>query len=149
MKTTTARCTAVALALVLLVLPTSALAAEWDQAKVTNIAEQLSDSINEVYRSIARNRTGASVGSGQSADYLRLKDRLRVARNEARHLATALGDGKGHDETEHAYKRLMSLVRDAREIGQRMFIEVGTQEKADAANAAVEALMPYYPSSKR
>ena len=63
--------------------------AEWDQDRVTGIAQKFSDAVNDVYRSIVSRRTGAEMGSGQSNAYLRLKDKLRVARNEARHLAAA------------------------------------------------------------
>ena len=51
--------------LLLLGMPvSSANAADWDQAKVTEIAEQLSDAVNKVYRSIVRTSTGSTIGSG-------------------------------------------------------------------------------------
>ena len=80
--------------LVLGLLASSAQAAEWDQAKVTEIAEKLSDAVNHAYRDIARTSTGSQIGSGQSSRALRLKDRVRVARNESRHL-----DWKGSGST--------------------------------------------------
>jgi hypothetical protein len=118
---------------------------DWDQAKVTALAEQLSDSVNDVYRSVSRLQTGSGMASGQANAFLRLKDRLRVARNEARHLAQALGDGKGHEETSHAYRRLMSLVRDAREEGRKMFLEKPTLDKVETANKLLEEIAPFYP----
>ena len=120
-------------------------ASKWDQAKVTALAEQLSDAVNGVYRSVSRLQTGSGMASGQANAFLRLKDRLRVARNEARHLSQALADGKGHDETSHAYRRLMSLVRDAREEGRKMFIEKPTLDKIDVANKILEEIAPFYP----
>ena len=119
-------------------------AADWDQAKATEIAGQLSDAVNKVQSSIVRLRTGADVGSGQSRNYLRLKDRVRIARNESRHLAKALGNGKGKAETFHVWQRLMSVVRDAREIGRGMFIEAPTQEKINRANEILDQLTPFY-----
>ncbi len=131
--------------LLLLGMPvSSAHAADWDQAKVTEIAQQLADAVNQVNRSIVRTATGSQVGSGQSASYLRLKDRVRVARNESRHLARALEDGKGRDETVNVWKRLMSVVRDAREIGRSMFLEAPTQQKIVRANEILDQLTPFY-----
>ena len=117
-------------------------AAEWDQAKATEIAGQLSDAVNKVQSSIARLRS--DIGSGQSSSYLRLKDRVRIARNESRHLAKALGNGKGKAETFHVWQRLMSVVRDAREVGRGMFIEAPTQEKINRANEILDQLTPFY-----
>ena len=131
--------------LLLLGMPvSSAHAADWDQAKVTEIAEQLSDAVNKVYRSIVRTSTGSTIGSGQASSAMRLKDRVRVARNESRHLAKALHDGKGKDETVHVWKRLMSVVRDARTIGRSMFLEAPTQEKIAGANELLDQLAPFY-----
>ncbi len=144
------RCaTKVALA-ALLLLPLAARgdhhekAREWDQERVTAVAEQLADAVNEVYRSVSRLKTGSQFGSGQANAYLRLKDSLRVARSESRHLARSLQDGKGRDETLHAYKRLMTLVRDSRESGRKMFLEKPTLDKVDAANKLLDEIAPYY-----
>ena len=131
--------------LLLLGMPvSSAHAADWDQAKVTEIAEQLSDAVNDVHRSIVRTATGSQVGSGQAASALRLKDRVRVARNESRHLARRLQDGRGKDETVNVWRRLMSVVRDARNIGRSMFLEAPTQEKIVRASEILDQLTPFY-----
>ena len=122
-----------------------AAAGDWDQAKVTALAEQLSDAVNDVYRSVSRLQTGSGMASGQANAYLRLKDKLRVGRNEARHLAGALGDGKGREETSHAYRRLMTLVRDAREEGRKMFLEKPTLDKVEKANELLQQIAPFYP----
>jgi len=125
-----------------------AAAVAWDAAEVTKIAQQAADAIDQVYQSVTRTRTGASVGSGQAANYARLKDRVRVARNESRHLVTALKKGEGLVETRPVHERLMSLVRDAREIGRSMFLEQDTLTKADEAVKQLEALAPYYETSE-
>jgi len=124
-------------------------AAEWDQEKVTKIAEQIADAANQVYRSVVRTATGANVGSGQSRNYLRLKDTVRIARNESRHLATALQDGRGAPQTFHVWQRLMSVVRDARDLARRMFLEKPTQEKMAEASRLLNELEPYYESFRK
>ena len=131
--------------LLLLGMPVSSShAADWDQAVVTEVAEQLADSINDAYRSVVRTSTGAQIGSGQSSSHLRLKDRVRVARNESRHLTRALQGGQGKDETFHAWERLTSVMRDARTIGRGMFLEAPTQEKIDRANEVLDRLTTFY-----
>ena len=138
------------IALLLLVLPASSShATEWDQEKVTKLAEQVADSANQVYRSVVRTATGANIGSGQSRNYLQLKDTVRMARNESRHLATALQEGKGASETFHAWQRLMSLVRDTRDLARRMFLEAPTQEKMAHAGKLLRELAPYFESFKK
>jgi hypothetical protein len=119
-------------------------APSWDQEEVADLASQLATSVNEIYRSVSRKQTGAELGSGQANSFMRLKDNLRVARNESKHLAKALADGKNRDETRHTYKRLMSLVRDARETGRRMFLEKPTLDKVEVANGLLDQLDAYY-----
>jgi hypothetical protein len=114
---------------------------------VTRIAENLADAANDVYRSIVRKRTGAQVGSGQASSFLRLKDRTRLARNETRHLARQLQEGKGRDETLPVYERLMTLVRDIREDARRMFIEEPTLDKIGAAGDLLRQIAPYYDAN--
>ena len=118
--------------------------ADWDQEKATEIAQEFSDAVNEIYRSVSRRRTGETVGSGQASAFMRIKDRLRLARNESRHLATALGDGKSREETMPVYKRLMSIVRDVREDARKMFLEEPTLNKIGAARELLLQLSPYY-----
>jgi hypothetical protein len=118
--------------------------AAWDQARVTDIATQLAPAINDVFVSVNTLQTGSQVGSGQASAFLRLKDRVRVARNEARHLARQLQDGRGRPETVHTYSRLMTTVRDAREDGRRMFLEAPTMDKIAAAGDLIRQLTPYY-----
>lgn len=129
---------------VALLVSASAHATEWDQVKVTTIAGELGDAVNEVHKAISRNRSAGTVGSGQASDFMLLRDRVRVARNESRHLAASLRDGKGRDETVHAYDRLMTLVRDAREVGRRMMIGQDVQSRVQVASEKLDELAPYY-----
>ena len=118
--------------------------AKWDQERVTKIAAELAPAMAEVFTSINKLQTGSQIGSGQANAFLRLKDRVRVARNEARHLAKQLEDGKNRMETVHTYSRLMTTIRDAREEGRRGFIEAPTLDKIATAADLVRRLSPYY-----
>ena len=145
MSSITRRVLASSVCLFLLGIPaSSAYADDWDQAKVTEIAKQLASSVDSVYRELNRGAAGTQLGSGQATNALRLKDRVRVARNEARHLSKALQGGKGHDDTVHAWKRLMTLVRDAREVGRKMFLEAPLQKDIEKANEFLDQLGPFY-----
>jgi hypothetical protein len=116
----------------------------WDQQRVSEIAAQLAESAGLLYREFVKKQTGSQVGSGQANAYMRLKDDLRVARNEAKHLARGLAGGKSRAETEPAYRRLMTLVRDARESGRKMFLEQPILDEVGRANALLDQLAPYY-----
>ena len=116
----------------------------WEQDKVIGYAETFSTQVNGIYRNIARNRTGATIGSGQSHSYLRLKDSLRLARNEAHHLERQLQEGKNRDETYPVFERLMSVIRSARDSAQRMFLEQSTVDKISTARDTLRKLAPYY-----
>ena len=81
---------------------------------------------------------------GQADAGVGVQDSVRVARRESRNLAKTLQGGTGRDETSHAYKHLMTLVRDARESGRKMFLEKPTLDKVDAANQLLDEIAPYY-----
>jgi len=118
--------------------------ATWNQERVTAIANELTPAINDVYVSVTTLQTGSQIGSGQANAFLRLKDRVRVARNESRHLATMLKDGQGRTDTVHSYMRLMTVVRDARTDARKMFLEAPTMDKIAQAADLLRRLSPYY-----
>ena len=123
-------------------------ATAWDQKRVSEIAAELATSAGQLYRAVVKKQGGGQVGSGQANAYMRLKDNLRVARNETKHLARALADGKSREETEPAYRRLMTLVRDARVNARKMFLEKPILDEVDKANALLDQLEPYYLSAE-
>ncbi len=123
-------------------------APEWDQKKVAALAQQLADAAQELNQELNRQRGQLQVGSGQSRAMLQFRDNIRVARNESRRLAKVLGEGQDREETTPAYRRLMSLVRDARETGRKLLLKAPAPEYIAKANAALDGLAPYYPDVK-
>jgi hypothetical protein len=119
-------------------------ATAWDQPKVAALAQQLADSAASIYSSVNKEKPGSTVGSGQANAYLRLKDNLRVARNQSKALAKRLADGGTREETASTYRRLMTLVRDAREEGRKMFLQKPTLDEVGRANEILDQLAPYY-----
>ena len=79
-------------------------------------------------------------GGGSSAQRYRLKDRLRLMESESKHLASALGDGEGRDETYPVFQRIDEIRRDAVEDAERMFLQQPVLEKIQAARPVMEEL---------
>ena len=119
--------------------------APWDQAKVTALAEQLARQMVEVYDAVYHESAfDAQVGSGSAFEYSRLKDRTRVAKYEAQHLAGALKKGHGYADTVHSFDRLMEVIRDARVAARRTFMDEQTLAKIKAARKTLSDLAPFY-----
>ena len=118
----------------------------WDQAAVTSLGSELAKSCvalyNEYYRTPGS--SGGNVGSGESQDSLRLKQKLRRVQQQSQDLAGALAAGKGRDETLPDMEDIGELARDIRVLLERMFILAPLQARIDAARDAWLKLMPYY-----
>jgi hypothetical protein len=117
--------------------------AKWDQAKVTALGGQLADAAKNL-QDVFYNHPPASVGSGQSRDYQRLKQTLRRLRMEADQYKGDLDKGAGQEETAPQYDDVMMSVRDAREIASRMFTTQDMKDAASKARAVLNQLAPYY-----
>ena len=118
----------------------------WDQAEATRYAEQLNGHIKKSYDELSRQDRGRR-GAGQSHVYVLVRDRLRVARNESRHLERALKAGGSRDETIHTFDRLMTMIRDARNGAERLYLEAPLIAEIDGARTALRGLAPYYDPS--
>jgi hypothetical protein len=117
----------------------------WDQAKATELAQQLAANAGAAYDAVYRNLSlSQTAGSGQSTLYLRLKDRVRVVRAESRHLAKALADGQSREETIFSFQRLLTTVRDIRVVGNRMMLDKPTLDVFAAAHGTLRELGAYY-----
>ena len=122
-----------------------AAASEWDQAKVTEHAARLAEAAESLLRAIQRQTSQSQVGSGQAHAMLRFRDNLRTARNESRRLSRQLSDGGSREDTSASYRRLTSLVRNARDTARQLMIKAPATEHVEEANAALDALAPFYP----
>ena len=117
--------------------------AAWDAAKVGKIAKQLVPATQALYDTFYK-QVPPTGGSGQTRDFSRLKLVIRHLKNESRELSGALERGEGHDETFPIYESLMQDVRDAQEIGARIFATEDLKQKAAAARGLLNQLGPYY-----
>jgi len=134
---------AFAVALLLPIPSAHADLAKWDQAKVTALGDQLAAAAKNL-QDVFYNHPPATVGSGQSRDYQRLKQTLRRLRMEADQLKGDLGKGAGQEETLPQYEDVMMSVRDAREVANRLFTTQDMKDAASQARAVLNQLAPYY-----
>lgn len=116
----------------------------WDQEKVAQIAADLATAAADLRQVFRRSQGSAQIASGGARSQLRLSDLLRLIQSETRHLARELADGKGRDETEFAYQRLMMTIRDARENARRMFLHKDVLEAVDKTAALRQQLGAFY-----
>ena len=118
---------------------------EWDQAKVTAIAQELPKAADDL-RNALRNEPGPMSGGagGGRRSFHRLTDTVRRIEQEARHLAASLEAGKGHDETLPAMENLALLIRDGREQASRIFRTESLMNRIAAGRAILDRLTPYY-----
>jgi hypothetical protein len=142
-----ARRPSLAIALVLaVVLPLAAAHAElakWDQAKVSALSKQLAEATKALQDTFST-RPPPNLGSGDSHDYLRLKQVVRRIRQEATALDSDIRAGGGMEATQNSYETLMTNVRDAREIAGRIFATQDIKDRATAVRTVLNQLAPYY-----
>jgi len=117
--------------------------AQWDQAKVIALSKQLADAAKALQDTFY-NQPKPTLGSNDSRDFYRLKQIVRRLRQEADQLQGDLTKGAGREETLPEYDDLMQSVRDAREIGARIFATQDIKDRATATRSVLNELAPYY-----
>lgn len=128
--------------------PALAERAAWDQERMTALSKELVERANDVYDAIQKGPQ-STIGSGQASSFYRLKHDVRLARIEAKHLATRVQAGAGYAETLPAYENLMQTVRSAAENARRMFMPEPTLDAITAAGNVLGRIAPYYRSDAR
>ena len=131
-------------ALALLLLPTAALAelAKWDQARVTQIAEDFAGAMKDLRKEMQA-APAITDPARQRAQYVALDD-VRIMSNTATLLANKLKAGEGREETFAAWRRLDLLRRDFEENARKAMIEDAIMEKILTAGELLIRLTPYY-----
>ncbi len=116
--------------------------AQWDQAKVTAIAEQFAASLNDLQITVRKDPTLPG-GSMRAAQYQARED-LRQFVNTIERLAASLKAGEGQEETLPIYRRAEQHRRDAAEAARRADIPAATLEKIEKSRVILAQLAPYY-----
>jgi hypothetical protein len=121
-------------------------AAEWDPARVTSLAEELAEKVDDLYTSVYKSETGRRLGDSYAVH--QLKDRIRLMQHEARHLRGNLRDGKSRKETYPIVQRLGELARDASEFGRQAYLSNQLLTSIADAQDVWRRLQPYYEPDK-
>lgn len=141
------RCALVAVSILALAAPAHAAPAQaWDQAKVTELGTQLATATDDLWQTF-RKHPRPTVGQAQANSFFRLQQQLRSLRSEARSLARSLQGGAGHDETLPSFESMMQTIRIAQDNARRVFTSADVREKADAARAVLNQMIPYYDTA--
>ncbi len=119
-------------------------AEQWDQARVTEIAQELAGAVKDLREAVRREVPSTPGRLQQGRAQYALSDALRLLKSETRYLAAQLKDGKGRDETFLVYKRIDSLRQQAAENARKMMILQPTLDRIDAARKIWVQLVPYY-----
>jgi hypothetical protein len=120
--------------------------AQWDQARVTQYAQELSKACDELQRALEAQPTYTTPINQRS--YYQASDDIRVMANSARHLASALKKGEDREKTYPAFRRIRSLQRSAQEEGRKALIPDNIMSKATPVGGAIIKLAPYYEEQK-
>ena len=116
--------------------------AGWNHAQAIEVAQELSASIQDLRVTFRRQPTDLKVG-GRRARHAVIQD-LRLLRDQTRHLARLLEEGKGHDETLPVFLRIQTIRRDAAENGRRAFLLEDTLAEIDRTRALLDELDGLY-----
>ncbi len=116
----------------------------WDQARVTDQAGEFAAAAKKVRRT-ARRLGNPSVATMKARTHHAFMDSLRLIESESRHLASELASGEGLDATLSIYRRLRTLIRDAREQARKLPIPQDLNADIDAARTKLQMLAAYYP----
>ena len=138
------RTIAVGAALSFLLLPAAALAelANWDQARVTQTAEEFATAMKDLRKEMQA-APPMTDPTRQRALYVALDD-IRIMTNTATLLANKLKAGEGREETYAAWRRLDMLRRDFEEDARKADIEDAIMDKILTAGELLIRLTPYY-----
>jgi hypothetical protein len=124
----------------------SAELAQWDQARVTQYAQELEKACSELQRALDAQPTYTTPINQRS--YYQASDDIRVMSNSAAHLVAELKGGKGREQTYPTFKRIRSLQHNAQEEGRKALIPENIMEKATPVGGSIIKLAPYYEEQK-
>jgi len=121
--------------------PASAELATWDQARVTELAQQLVQA-SDAWEQAVRKQSGGDIGSGEAE--LGLGTKARVLKEQSQALAGHLAKGQGYDKTHNYYRSLKELIDDTEEIAQRSELEEPTMDAWAKVADLQRQIAPYY-----
>jgi len=115
----------------------------WDQAKVSDLTQQLVDGVVALRLEFAKQPAPAA-GSNESQTYFKVSDDLRLIESESRELASRVAKGASQDESFPIYDRLRTMIRDARMDALQQVLQPSVLDRRARVRATLIALDPYY-----
>ena len=118
--------------------------AAWDQARVTDLAGQLSKAADDAYTVLYKEPSlggGIGGGGGEGSD---MPGTMRRIQEEARSLSGHLEKGADQHKTSGMYKNIMESVRDLRVDAQEAFETNDVTTALAKMQDVLTQLAPYY-----
>jgi hypothetical protein len=117
-------------------------AQEWDQAAVTEVAQQLARVGGDLRSSVRRQPDIQNQGVRRARQ--QTLDDLRVVQSSVQSLARQLEGGAGRLETYPTYRRIQSLRGRIARNASRALLTEPTTSKLEAARIVLERMEPFY-----
>ena len=117
--------------------------ADWDQAKVTALANGLAEAAQGLQGALRRQPPPTLGQPGRHA-FWTLRDEMQGIVAASRRLHSALSSGEGQNETYPTYRRILRNARRAARETRRIQLGDPIPEKIEAIADAIRALRPFY-----
>lgn len=117
--------------------PAGAELAKWDQARVTEIAQELAKACDAWW-------TALRDQPDDEMDEFGLAEKAQGLREQSRSLASHLAKGKGHDETRNLYRSLKEMADDTEVQAQRAMLDEPTLDAWAKVADPLRRIAPYY-----
>jgi hypothetical protein len=116
----------------------------WDQAKVTELGNQLAVTGNDWWQALRDQPESDTLGSGDSQVYDSMLRESRVMQEQSAALAGHLEAGKGRADTLDMYKSLKEMADDTEVDEERTFLEAPAIATWKKFKGLMDQLAPYY-----
>jgi hypothetical protein len=120
--------------------------APWDQARMTELSDQLATAMSELRRAFRREPGFRDPSSPNRRATQSMDQTLRLLEQSARQLRNRVSGGAGFEETRNIARKIGSLLNDADVEGRRIMTSVWLDERIRPAMKLINEIAPYYGS---
>jgi len=117
--------------------------ADWDQGKVTALANDLVEAAQGLQGALRR-QPPPTLGQPGRRAFWALRDEMQGIVAASRRLHAAVSSGAGQDETYPTYRRILRSARRAARETRRIQLGQPIPEKIEAIAGAIRALRPFF-----
>jgi hypothetical protein len=123
--------------------PPPAAAMPWDQARATQLAEEISRGA-DAWQLEVRRANPDRLGGGSSEEGMGLTEKANIVSEQARALASHLKAGQGRDQTYDSFRGLKEVMDDVEEMQPRTALGEQVPLAWGKITTAFAQLKPYY-----